>query len=94
MWQQAATSPHNIRRNFTECFNRNISLARLCTSSLRMVEEVLSVLYKMKELSMWRSCRTSVTDFFKFLIGKLKKSCAVQIVRRVDENKAWINITP
>jgi hypothetical protein len=35
----AATSPHNIRRNFTECFNRNVTLPRLCTSSLRMVED-------------------------------------------------------
>jgi len=36
----AATSTHNIlRRNFNECFNRNITLARLCTSSLRMVED-------------------------------------------------------
>jgi hypothetical protein len=36
----AATSPHNIQRqNFTKCFDRNITLARLCTSSLRMVED-------------------------------------------------------
>jgi len=36
----AATSPHNIqRRNFSECFNRSVTLARLCTSSLRMVED-------------------------------------------------------
>ena len=34
--RQAATSPQNIQRhNFTECFDRNINLARLCTSSLR-----------------------------------------------------------
>ena len=33
-------SPHNIeRRNFTECFNRSVTLARLCTSSLGMVED-------------------------------------------------------
>ena len=25
--------------NFTECFNRSVTLARLCTSSLRMVED-------------------------------------------------------
>ena len=36
--RHAATSPHNTRRNFTECFNRSVTLARLCTSSLRMVE--------------------------------------------------------
>jgi len=39
-YRHAATNPHNTRRrNFTECFNRNINLARLCTSSLRMVED-------------------------------------------------------
>jgi len=38
--RHAATSPHNIqRRNFTDCFNRSVSLVRLCTSSLRMVED-------------------------------------------------------
>ena len=38
--RHAATSPHNIRRrNFTECFNRSVTLARLCTSSLWMVED-------------------------------------------------------
>ena len=38
--RHAATSPHNIqRRNFTECFNGNVTLDRLCTSSLRMVED-------------------------------------------------------
>ena len=38
--RHAATSLHNIqRRNFTECFNRSVTLARLCTSSLRMVED-------------------------------------------------------
>ena len=38
--RNAATSPHNIqRRNFTECFNRSVTLAMLCTSSLRMVED-------------------------------------------------------
>jgi len=38
--RHAATYPHKIqRRNFTECFNRNITLARLCTISLRMVED-------------------------------------------------------
>ena len=38
--RQAAPSSHNIqRRNFTESFNVNITLARLCTSSLRMVED-------------------------------------------------------
>ena len=37
--RHAATS-HNIQRhNFTECFDRNITLARLYTSSLRMVED-------------------------------------------------------
>ena len=36
----AATSPHNIQRhNSTECINRSIALARLYTSSLRMVED-------------------------------------------------------
>ena len=36
----AATSLHNIqRRNFTECFNRSVTLARLCTNSLRMVKD-------------------------------------------------------
>jgi len=40
MAASAAISSHNMqRRNFTECFNRNITLARLCTSSLRMVED-------------------------------------------------------
>ena len=39
-FKHAATSPHNIqRRNFTECFNRSVTLAKLCTSSLRMVED-------------------------------------------------------
>ena len=34
------TSLHSIQRcNFTECFNRSVTLARLCTSSLRMVED-------------------------------------------------------
>jgi hypothetical protein len=38
--RHAATSPHNIqRRNFTECFNRSVTLSSLCTSSLRMVED-------------------------------------------------------
>ena len=38
--RHAATSPHNIqRRNFTECFNRSVNLVRLCTSSLRMVQD-------------------------------------------------------
>ena len=38
--RHAATSPHNIqRRNFTECFNTSVILARLCTLSLRMVED-------------------------------------------------------
>ena len=38
--RHAATSPHNTqRRNFTECFNRSVTLARLCKSSLRMVED-------------------------------------------------------
>ena len=38
--RHAATSPHNIqRRNFTECFNRSVTSARLCKSSLRMVED-------------------------------------------------------
>ena len=33
MWQHAATSLHSIkRRNFTECFNRSVLLARLCIS--------------------------------------------------------------
>jgi len=33
--RHAATSPHNIqRRNFTEGFNKSVSIARLCTSSL------------------------------------------------------------
>jgi hypothetical protein len=33
-------STHNIkRRDFTECFNRSVTLARVCTSSLRMVED-------------------------------------------------------
>ena len=36
----AATSLHDIQgHNFTECFDRNITLARLSTSSLRMVED-------------------------------------------------------
>jgi hypothetical protein len=36
----AVTYPHNTqRRNFTECFNRRVTLSRLCTSSLRMVED-------------------------------------------------------
>jgi hypothetical protein len=38
--RHTATFPHNIqRRNFTEYFNRSVSLARLCTSSLMMVED-------------------------------------------------------
>jgi len=38
--RHAATSPHNIqRRNFIEYFNRSVTLARLYTSSLRMVED-------------------------------------------------------
>ena len=38
--RHAATSPHNIQlRNFSKCFNRDITLARLCTSFLRMVED-------------------------------------------------------
>ena len=37
--RHAATSQHNIqRRNFTECFNKSVTSARLFTSSLRMVE--------------------------------------------------------
>ena len=37
--RHAATFPHNIeRRNFTEYFKRSVTLARLCTSFLRMVE--------------------------------------------------------
>jgi len=36
----AATYPHNIQRqNYTERFDRIITLARLCTSSLRTVED-------------------------------------------------------
>ena len=35
-----ATSPHNIKRcNFTEYFNRSVTLARLCTISLGIVED-------------------------------------------------------
>jgi hypothetical protein len=38
--RHAATSPHNTqRRNFTQCFNRSVTLSRLCTNSLRMVED-------------------------------------------------------
>jgi hypothetical protein len=38
--RHAATSPHNIQRlNFTECFNRSVTLTRLCINSLRMVED-------------------------------------------------------
>ena len=38
--RHADKSPHNIQlRNFTECFNRCVTLARLCTSSLRRVED-------------------------------------------------------
>ena len=38
--RHAATSPHNIkRRNFAECFTRSVTLARLCTRSLRLVED-------------------------------------------------------
>ena len=37
--RHAATSPHNMRRNFGECINRSVTLARLCTSSLRVVED-------------------------------------------------------
>jgi len=38
--RHAATSPHSIqRRNFTECFNRTVTLARPCTSNLRIVED-------------------------------------------------------
>jgi len=38
--RHAATSPHNIQwHNFTECFNRNVTLARLTTSSLMMFED-------------------------------------------------------
>jgi len=38
--RQAATSPQNIQRhNINECFDRNITLARLCKNSLRMVED-------------------------------------------------------
>ena len=34
-----AASPHNIqRRNFAEYFNRSVTLAKLCTSSPRVVE--------------------------------------------------------
>ena len=36
--RHSATSAQSIqRRNFTKCFNRSVTLARLCTSSLRMV---------------------------------------------------------
>ena len=37
----AATCCHktNLRRNFTECFNINITLARFSASSLMMVED-------------------------------------------------------
>ena len=39
-YRHATTSPHNIRRRYvTECFNRSVTLARLHTSSLRMVED-------------------------------------------------------
>jgi hypothetical protein len=35
-----ATQPHNKqRRNFTECFNINITLARFSASSLMMIED-------------------------------------------------------
>ena len=38
--RHAATSAHNIqRRNFTECFHRSVTLTRLCTSCLRIVED-------------------------------------------------------
>ena len=37
--RHAATSPHNIRRNFTECFKRSVTLVTLCTTSLRMVKD-------------------------------------------------------
>jgi len=40
--RHAATSPHNIRVQrhiFTEYFNRSVTLARLYTSSLKMVED-------------------------------------------------------
>ena len=39
-YRHAATSPQNIKRhNFTECFTISVTLARLSTSSLRMVED-------------------------------------------------------
>ena len=38
--QHAATQPHNKkRRNVTECFNINITLARFSAGSLMMVED-------------------------------------------------------
>ena len=38
--RHAATSPHNIQRhNYTEYFDRITTLARLCGSSPRMVED-------------------------------------------------------
>jgi hypothetical protein len=36
-----------------------------------------------------------VTDFLNSCLGSLQKGCrAFQIVRHVDEYKAWVNITP
>ena len=40
VWQHAATQPHNKqRRNFTESFNVNITLARFSAGSLMMMVE-------------------------------------------------------
>jgi len=39
MWQHAATFPDNIRRHYTERFDGILNLVRLCTNSLRMVED-------------------------------------------------------
>ena len=39
MWQHVVKRHDIQRHNFAECFNRNVTLARLYTSCLRMVED-------------------------------------------------------
>jgi len=39
-YRHAATKPRDkLRRNFAECFNANITLARFSASSLKIVED-------------------------------------------------------